>query len=79
MRVIDTFVTLLPPALRPYGKAIAALILGAGVVAASAAGAPSWVPIVIAVLNAPVVYAVENVEAPVEEPLEEEYVPEHAA
>jgi hypothetical protein len=82
MRVADVIVSLLPAKLQPYAKAIAALLLGASAVAATIAGLPTWVPIVLALLNAPVVYAVENVpaeSAEAEAEADEEYVPEHAA
>lgn len=86
MRVIDTFTELLPAKLQPYAKAIAALILGCLTVAAGLAGAPTWVPLLLAVLQAPAVFLVENREATTEEPVadtelveDEEYVPAHAA
>lgn len=59
-KVADLIVSLLPAKARPYAKSVMALILSVGAVVATLAGAPAWVPLVLVVLNAPVVYGVPN-------------------
>jgi Mg2+/citrate symporter len=91
MKIADLLVSLLPAKLQPYGKAIAALVLSGLALAATMAGAPAYIGIILMVLNAPVVYGVPNIEpAPEGEPepedgytevelvVDEEYVPAHA-
>lgn len=68
-KIADLIVSLIPAVARPYAKAVMALILSVGAVVATLAGAPAWVPLVLLVLNAPVVYGVEN----------QDYEPDHAA
>jgi ABC-type sugar transport system substrate-binding protein len=90
MKIADLLVSLLPAKLRPYGKAVAALVLSGLALAATAAGAPAYVGIILMVLNAPVVYGMPNETeaeaAPdedgyteVELEVDEDYAPAHAA
>ena len=60
--MLTSLVSLLPASVQPYAKTVAASILSALTVVASLTPLPEWLTIVIAVLSAPVIFAVPNLD-----------------
>ena len=61
--MLTSLVSLLPTGAQPYAKTItAALVSILTVLAVTLEAAPSWLSVVLAVLSAPAVYAVPNLD-----------------
>ena len=75
MTAVENFIVkVLPTRLHASAKAVVGLAVAILLVVSLTAGAPAWVPIALAVANAPLVWATPNVRH-----AEDEYAPEHAA
>lgn len=61
--MLTSLVSLLPSSTQPYAKTLtAALVSILTVLATTLEAAPAWLPIVLAILSAPAVYAVPNLD-----------------
>ncbi|MER7070983.1 hypothetical protein [Terrabacter sp. NPDC000476] len=60
--MLDAIVSTLPAKAQPYAKTYAAVLLTALTVIAAAVDAPKWLTILVAVLTAPLVFAVPNLD-----------------
>lgn len=82
MTAIENVINQLVPArYRGAAKAIYALVVSVLTAVSVLAGAPAWVPVVLLVLNAPLVYLAPNAEVETEDSElveDEEYEARHA-
>lgn len=77
--MLTSLVSLLPVSAQPYAKTLtAALVSALTVLTTVLDDAPSWLPIVLAVLTAPVVFAVPNLD-PAAKAQDESTMPPDAA
>ena len=76
--MLTSLVSVLPASWQPYAKTIAATILSALTTVSALVDVPEWVTVVIAVLSAPVIFAVPNLD-PKAEKQDESVQPPFAA
>ena len=62
MNVLESLVRLLPAKAQPYAKSLTATLMAVLTVLPTVLDAPDWLTIVFAVLSAPLVYSVPNVD-----------------
>jgi len=60
--ILDTLVGTLPAKVQPYAKTYAAVIVSGLTVASALLDLPAWVTIALAIANAPVVFAIPNLD-----------------
>ena len=60
--MLTSLVSVLPASWQPYAKTIAAAILSTLTTVSALVDVPQWVTVVIAVLSAPVIFAVPNLD-----------------
>lgn len=60
--VLESMVRLLPESWQPKAKALAAIVMAALTILPTVTAVPDWFTVVFAVLSAPVVWAVPNIE-----------------
>jgi hypothetical protein len=69
--MFESLVSLLPASAQPYAKTIVAAILSAlGVLSSTLDEVPGWVPIVVALLSAPAIFAFPNLDPKAEKQAE---------
>lgn len=62
MNVLNALVGLLPAKAQPYAKTLAATLMATLTILPTVTDLPDWVSVVFAVLSAPVVFAVPNLD-----------------
>ena len=60
--VLETLVGILPAKAQPYAKTLAATLMAALTILPTVTPLPDWVSVVFAVLSAPVVFAIPNLD-----------------
>lgn len=62
MKVLDGIVSTLPAKAQPYAKTYAAILVAAVTTASALLDLPTWVTVALAIVNAPLVFAVPNLD-----------------
>lgn len=75
--VLDSLTGILPAKAQPYAKTLAATLMATLTILPTVTDVPDWLTVVFAVLSAPVVFAVPNLD-PLAEKQDESVQPPHA-